>query len=499
MTTELHASSQFLDRFLAVCERAPRAVAIEDLHSGLQTPYSELASRAEHIQGALAALGVKRGAPVMIVLPNGVPFVASLLACISREAVAVPASPALKPRELGIIIERATPVVVVTTREIASIHADAFHKHAKHVCAVDGPLPRVIDLTSLSAAPLPLVPPQGNPVVVRLFTFKGVGRPLGVEHRYRALMHCVDALHERFPRQGPDSVHLVVLPMYPVFGLSCALMLPLSVGARLLLLANPRAVDLPTVLEERRVQVFCLVPDIARLLLGQVQAARASQPNRRFRFHSELMLLSGGSYLELQLATACGVELGLAPIMQGYGTTEALPVMVESFFGPRCIGSIGQAIDGVRLRVRNADGQEARPGKAGELEVAGPTVAAGFIDEPELNARFFSSGWFRTGDLVRIDIEGHVEFLGRRLRFTKIFANMVDLAEVEASAEQLPHVRRARVAVRRNQQGRNGLVLVVVAEAWAELDEGAVLRGLREQLSSHKVPRRIHILREVAA
>jgi acyl-CoA synthetase (AMP-forming)/AMP-acid ligase II len=97
---------------------------------------------------------------------------------------------------------------------------------------------------------------------------------------------------------------------------------------------------------------------------------------------------------------------------------------------------------------------------------------------------------------MRIDVDGNLQFIGRRLRFTKVFGNMVDLAEIELVAETLPGVRTADAVVHRDALGRNGVVLQV-RTASADLEERSVLLGLKAQLSRHKLPSEIRITREV--
>lgn len=497
--TNQNPNDDFISRFLSVCGSTPGAVAIEELESKRTLTYGELSAEAAHIVGVLLSLGLKPESRVMVVLPNGLEFVSAALACMAEALVLIPVAPTASAREVRTLVEMSRPELVLTNVKLAAVHGSTWESRGVRVCTVDGVAAGCIDLCAQSVAPVPLSPPAAaNPVSVRFHTYKGVGRPLGVEHRYRSLMQSADGLHERFSRQELGSVNLVLLPMYPVFGLVCNLVLPLSTGARIVLISSLLGVDLPALLEQKQVQMFCIVPDVARVLVDQARAARLTDPKREYAFHPELMLVSGGSYLDAEVSQAVAAELNIAPPVQGYGTTEVLPIAVQSFYETRVRGTLGRAISGATMRIRAADGSEARPGEAGELEVQTTTVCDGFVGEPQLTSESFQRGWFRTGDLARLDLEGNLSFLGRRLRFTKISGNMVDLAEIEAVTAALPGVRRACVQVRRDELGRNNLMLDVLAEPGSTIDRTRITQALRQELSRFKVPKRIQVQQEVA-
>lgn len=488
----------FLHRFVGFSESFPEQVAIRHLDTEEDTvTYRELRIKAEACNGTLTALGVLPGDKVALVLPNGVAFIAYYLAIIGRGAIPVILNYKLTPFEMNSVVSLARPTLVVTTETLWGQHSEVFQPNngVRHSLVLDGgsepssPLPA--NATAASELPRQLEPlslPDGNPIVSVQFTYRGIGRPLAVSHRYLDLTQSSDGLHEHFHLQGVGSVHLVTLPLYAIFGLSVMMVFPLSVGATLLMTNTLLNRDLAEVLSEHQVTFACLVPDVIRYFNTRL-AKRKGTP---LPLHPQLMIYSGGSHLPADEAEKLGKLLGCNPVLQGYGLTESMPVIVQSSIGEVHRGAMGQPITGVELRVVDAEGQDVAPGRIGELLIRGAMVIDGYNDAEDSNARFFREGWFHSGDLVWRDDAGHVFFFCQRLRISKIKAQMVDLMEIESIALKHPDVVRARAYIVPDHKEVNVLHLCV--EGTGELTQNALSTLLSRYLSGFKLPKTIEII-----
>ena len=488
----------FLHRFVGFSESFPEQVAIRHLDTEEDTvTYRELRIKAEACNGTLTALGVLPGDKVALVLPNGVAFIAYYLAIIGRGAIPVILNYKLTPFEMNSVVSLARPTLVVTTETLWGQHSEVFQPDngVRHSLVLDGgsepssPLPA--NATAASELPRQLEPlslPDGNPIVSVQFTYRGIGRPLAVSHRYLDLTQSSDGLHEHFHLQGVGSVHLVTLPLYAIFGLSVMMVFPLSMGATLLMTNTLLNRDLAEVLSEHQVTFACLVPDVIRYFNTRL-AKRKGTP---LPLHPQLMIYSGGSHLPADEAEKLGKLLGCNPVLQGYGLTESMPVIVQSSIGEVHRGAMGQPITGVELRVVDAEGQDVAPGRIGELLIRGAMVIDGYNDAEDSNARFFREGWFHSGDLVWRDDAGHVFFFCQRLRISKIKAQMVDLVEIESIALKHPDVVRARAYIVPDHKEVNVLHLCV--EGTGELTQNALSTLLSRYLSGFKLPKTIEII-----
>jgi long-chain acyl-CoA synthetase len=486
--------SGFLHRFLDIAERHPDALAIHSLDDGQRLTYRELRQKAEQVNGALEALGVEAGQRVMLLVPNGVVLVSAYLATIGRGAVPVLANPKLTGQELRTIVTDAQPAVVLTAAKLATKHAEIWPsvKGLTALLSEDaapelpaGPA-RVASLGA-ATAPRPLQAPEGDPIATIQYTYKGLGYPLPVAHRYSALGKDADALQDIIHPQGVGSTFLVALPLYSIFGLASLMVLPLTRGATMLITNALVRHDFADLMAKHQITLACLVPDLLRWFIAQLKERSTPLP----QFHPHFMPYSGGSHLSFDVAKELGDLLGRPPILQGYGLTESFPVIAQSTVGATADGAIGRPLRDVEVRVVDDAGVDVAQGQVGELHVRGPMVTREYLGKPEATALFFRDGWLHTGDLVKRDAEGNIFFVGRRLRITKITAQMVDLAEIEAAIAAHPGVERVRARVVRDAEGRNSLRMTVAGTGLKASDLNARLRAT---LSSFKVPRSLEVV-----
>ncbi|MGY4492833.1 class I adenylate-forming enzyme family protein [Pseudomonas sp. TE3610] len=486
----------FVHRFIEFAHSHPDQCAIRNLdESDADFTYGQLHEYARQCKGALDTLAVTEGERVALMLPNGAAFIAFYLALLGSGATPVILNYKLTPFEMAGVLRAARPAVVITLAELAEQHAAALGQAPIRQTLLIDPanaqaaLPdNAVALGSLTVRPAPLVLPQGNPIASIQYTYRGLGRPLGVPHRYLDLTLSSDGLHEHFHPQGVGSVHLVTLPLYAIFGLSVMLVFPLSIGATLLMTNTLLNRDLAEVLSQHQVTFACLVPDVIRYFNLRL-AKRKSAP---LPLHPQLMLYSGGSHLPAEEGRKLGDLLGCAAVLQGYGLTESMPMLVQSSLQPGSTGAMGRPVRDVQLQVVDSEGEPVRTGQIGELLIRGPMVFEGYDAEPEVSARFVRDGWLHTGDLVWRDASGHVFFYCQRLRISKIKAQMIDFSEIEAVALKHPHVTAAKAYVVADHKQVNVLYLSVqCSESLAPAELNAVLA---RHLCSFKLPRAIGIV-----
>lgn len=487
----------FLHRFLQIAASHPDAVAIHHVDDGVCITYGVLRARAEATNGALGSLGVQAGARVLLLLPNGISLVVAYLAAIGRGAIPVLVNDKLTAHECATLAADALPTAVVTNRRLFAKHEATLVTlpGLRAVVTVDDEPTSVAAypfalacLSSMNPTPEALTAPEDDSIVTIQYTYKGLGEPLPVAHRYRAFVASIDGLHEQIHPQGPGSTYLVALPLYAIFGLVALMLCPLSVGATMLMTNAILRHDIVELLSRYRVTLAVLVPDLIRFLTRQLIERQTPLP----ALDPKLVIYSGGSYLSPDVAQALSKQLGGTPVLQGYGLTECLPVVLQSAVGPAKTGALGRPISNVQVRIVDDCGADVVPGRTGELIVHGPTVAAGYVGKARASAQFFRDGWLHTGDLVRCDADGHLFFVGRRLRITKIMAQMVDLAEIESILALHPRVQRTRVRVICDAEGRNALHISVACAA--DVTSKSVLAHLSAHLSSFKVPRTVELI-----
>lgn len=234
----------------------------------------------------------------------------------------------------------------------------------------------------------------------------------------------------------PDDCVLGVLPLFHIFGLNVVLGGALFVGARLLLLDRFDPVATLELSDRHQVTVMVGTPTLYAALVAAA-AAGGSQPN----LPSLRLASSGAAPLPGGVAEAWQHRFGL-PLRQGYGLTEASPVVTNSVMDePARSASIGVAIPGVEIRLVDDDGEEALAGDPGEIWVRGPNVFLGYWhDDKATAAALTADGWLRTGDIAVVSDDGECSIVDRSKDLIIVSGFNVFPAEVEDTLVQHPAV-----------------------------------------------------------
>ena len=464
--------------FLEQAEQSPDAPAIEFWDTGESVSYGQLLTMAERYKALLSELGVTAGETVLVMLPSGPDFTACLCASFSLAAISVPVSPLLTDFELTPILNDAQPAVCITDSANAK-RSLIRTSSCRHVHCVEQGLPEAQRSLSI---------PSGDPVATCHFTYKGLGYPLGALHRRS---HYASALASMVRPLQDDEPHtfLAALPLVPIFGFTMLLLCPLAMGGRVLLVQHPTKADLMKIVASRRIRLAGVVPE----LLAHIVAHAARQGEPLSSLHPDFELVSGASWLPPELLNACLRSLGVR-CFQGYGTTETMPIVCNR---PQkdCVGSLGSPVrSDIGVRIVDHQGIAVGPGRVGEIVVSGPTLASGYLRRPDETARFLRNGEFFTGDLGYRDEDGFLFFKGRRLAFTKVLSQMVDLVEVENLLLRHPAVARVTTTVQ--ARGTVGSIVVawVILRSGMHASVGELQEFCRRSLSRHKIPYQFEIL-----
>ncbi len=306
---------------------------------------------------------------------------------------------------------------------------------------------------------------------VVLFTSGSESVPKGVALSHINLTANIEQLSVCAPFT-PDEIAFNALPMFHSFGLTAGTLMPLLKGMKTFLYPSP--------LHYRIIPE--LVYDVGATILfgtntflaGYARAAHA------FDFQSLRHVFAGAEPLRDNVRAKWLEEFGIR-ILEGYGTTEASPVIAaNSPLGHRA-GTVGRFVPGVRYQLEAVAGV----GPAGRLHVSGPNVMLGYLlaqrpGELVAPASRFGPGWYDTGDIVEVDPEGFVRICGRAKRFAKVGGEMVSLSAVEALAARVwPHAQHAAVAVDDARKGEQVVLLTDLAGAQrADLVARAELEGI---------------------
>lgn len=439
--------------------------------------YRQLREEVASYRGFFFRSGIREGDNVGLFARNSVEFVYSYLAVVSLGAVVVPLNYQL------------------TARETAYIVKDAQMKHLVTAEPLD--LAAELDRAGYSQHPDQLVITQFRPGLARaaaeeadcfagnedrpcaiVYTSGTTGNPKGAVLSHRNLVSNAAALRPRLPIHPGDNV-LCVLPMYHCFAWTCAVISPLLSGASITILDGFTPKETLATVREHGVTVVYAVPPMYNFLSRMGEPADLAG----VRF-----FVSGGAPLPEKIAKQFREKYGIQ-IAEGYGLSEASPVVTLSPPEKTKYNSIGLPLPGLDVRVVGDRDEVLPPGVVGEIVVQGPSVMQGYFNLPLETSRTLRDGWLHTGDLAYRDKEGYI-FIVDRLK-DLIISNGENIypREIEELLYAYPGVLEAAVVgVPDELRGQAVCAYIVMAEGHA-FDKKGLRDYLQTNLAGYKLPR----------
>jgi long-chain acyl-CoA synthetase len=459
------------------------------------TTYGELRDQIGRLRGGLVELGVGMGDRVAIVCGNDRHFVISYLATIGIGAIAVPLNPASPSPELQHEIAVVEPVAIIMDPKVVAAWSEMSPTavpSVQHVIVTEGEAPDGVQgLDELLAAdPLPIVDVDGDTLAVMMFTSGTAGAPRAAMLSHRNLASNIEqALTARDQMKQGDIVY-GVLPLFHIFGLNVLLGVSLRVGATLVLVQR---FDPSTAVESITSRRITVVPGAPPMWIAFAHFDELPADS----FATVRIALSGASRLPPAVAMRCEERFGLR-IAEGYGLTEASPVVTSSAGMEPRYGSVGHSVTGVEVRLIGDDGDDVVVGDTGEIWVRGPNVFQGYYREPEATARVLDAdGWLHTGDLATVDDDGWLYLVDRSKDLIIVSGFNVYPAEVEDVLANHPAVAGVGVTGVAHPHTGEAVKAFVVLAPGAALDEETLIEYASQYLARYKCPTKVIFVDEL--
>jgi long-chain acyl-CoA synthetase len=464
----------------------PDSVAIK--LDDAELSYAALDEAAAHAAGLLRAKGVQPGDRVGIMLPNVEYFPICYYGALRAGAAVVPVNGLLKEREVAFHLGDSEAKVLLAWHEFADA-AQAGAEQAKTDCVLVEP--GEFEVLLERCQPIPEVAERRpDDTAVILYTSGTTGTPKGAELTHDNLLRNVDVTVRLF---GLDqrSVTLGALPFFHAFGQTCALNATVAVGGCLTLTPRFDPGKALEVLERDRVTVFEGVPTMYAAMLHHPRADETDTSTLQ-------VCISGGAAMPLELMRAFEQQFG-CPILEGYGLSETSPV--ASFNRrdrERKPGSIGLPIDGTEMRVIDDEGHEVPQGDVGEVAIRGHNIMKGYWRREEATAEAIDAdGWFKTGDMARVDEDGYFFIVDRKKELVIRGGYNVYPREIEEVLYEHPDVREAAViGIPQDDLGEE-VAAAVALKAGADCSPAELRDFVKERLAAYKYPRYVWLVDEL--
>jgi long-chain acyl-CoA synthetase len=447
--------------------------------------YVQLEALSRRVAGLLAEHDVAVGDRVAIMLPNVPQFAALYYGILRSGAVVVPMNPLLKEREVTYYLRDSGAKVIFVWHDFAAEAAASTADAGVTAVTVD-PI-EFLDRVMAAEPRDGVIDRQPEDTAVILYTSGTTGLPKGAELTHSNLGSNTDVCAQTLLDIRCEDVIFGGLPLFHVFGQTCALNVAVRVGATLTLLPRFDPAKALQVLARDRVTVFQAVPTMYSSLVNHPAAAEVDLTALR-------LCVSGGSAMPVEVLHVFENRFGCI-VLEGYGLSETSPA--ACFNHPdriRVPGSIGTPIQGVELQVIDEAGEKVADGAIGEIVIRGPNIMKGYWNKPEETGRAIIDGWFHSGDLGRVDENGNYFIVDRKKDMIIRGGYNVYPREIEEVLYEHPDVAEAAViGVAHAELGEEvGAAVALKPGATAPPDE---LRDfVKARVAAYKYPRHVHIV-----
>lgn len=415
--------------------------------------YKQLHLHISHL-ASLYTLG--EGENAVIFAENRPEWIYAFYSIWLKKGVAIPIDNLATAQEAAFILNDCQPKIVFTSIEKQEIINQAITQSGiqTRVIIIDEPQSITVP-DSLNAQVFP--EPENDKTAVIIYTSGTTGSPKGVMLSYENLLTNVRAVTDHIPIYRPDSVVLVLLPVHHIFPLVGTLVIPLNIGATIAISPTMVSSDIMATLQKNAVTIIIGVPRlyaairkgimdkvnnsfVARTLFALARKMNNPKFSKKVfgTVHKKLggaieSLVSGGAALDAEIG-ADYQTLGFE-VLEGYGMTEAAPMITFTQPGRVRIGSPGEVMKETKVKIEDE-----------EILASGPNIMQGYYKQPEETAKILRDGWLYTGDLGYIDKDGFLYITGRKKEII-ILSNgkNVNPVELEEQLVQSPLIKECGV------------------------------------------------------
>jgi benzoate-CoA ligase family protein len=449
----------------------------------------------------LLTLGVRPGDRVMLVSKDCPAFYFAFLGAARIGAVAIPTNSFLRATDYAYMLaDSKAKVVLVSDGTIDEVLPALAQPGVavEHCIAIDGPRQGWQFLDDLLAAASPecsIAPTTANSPCFWLYSSGSTGEPKASVHEHKDMIYTSEHYAVGMLGVTEDDVIFSAPKLFFAYGLGNSLSFPLWAGCTAILLEDrPSAKNTLDMIERFEPTLYFSVPTLYAAQVAAMEESRAIKMART------RLCLSGGEPLPPAVIERWK-RLTDVDVLDGIGSSEALHIYAQNLPGRLKLGSAGQVVPGYRLRILNAEGEEASDGEPGELVVQGESIAKLYWNKPQKTASSWTTdGWFRSGDTMYRDVDGYFFFCGRGDDMLKVGGIWVAPFEIESALAAHPAVIEAAVVGAPDENGlikpKGFCVLRDHGLAGRALEQ-ELIGFIKQRLAPFKYPRWIEFIEEL--
>ncbi|KAK6268349.1 hypothetical protein QUC31_012509 [Theobroma cacao] len=465
--------------------------------------YAEVELTARRVASGLNKLGIHQRQVIMLLLPNTPEFVLSFLGASYLGAIATAANPFFTTAEISKQAKASNARLIITQAcYLDKVKEFAQDNDVKIMCidsAPEGYL-HFSELTQADENDLPEVDIVPEDVVALPYSSGTTGLPKGVMLTHKGL---VTSVAQQVDGENPnlyfhsEDVILCTLPMFHIYALNSIMLCGLRAGAAILIMQKFEIGLLLELIQKYKVTIAPIVPPI-------VLAIAKSSETEKYDLSSVRMLKSGAAPLGKELEDAVRAKFPGAKLGQGYGMTEAGPVLAMCLgFAKEPFeiksGACGTVVRNAEMKIVDPDTGSSLPrNQAGEICIRGDQIMKGYLNDPEATAGTIDKeGWLHTGDIGYIDDDDELFIVDRLKELIKYKGFQVAPAELEAMLIAHPDIIDAAVVAMKDEASGEIPVAFVVRSGHSQLCEDEIKQYISKQVVFYKRISRVFFIEAI--
>ncbi|PLX69904.1 MAG: long-chain fatty acid--CoA ligase [Denitrovibrio sp.] len=456
--------------------------------------YNDINISANKLANLLISKGVNKGDRVAIMLENSPQFFIAYFGILKAGAIAIPVNTFLKQEEVAYMINDSEAKLFITSQAFDTVATDigkvcedlintlAFHETSFvseniNVTTKDMDDKNInMDITT-------------DDLAVFIYSSGTTGHPKGAMLTHANMTSNAIGCLARFKVSVKDKF-LLFLPAFHSYAMMTCVVLPTYVGSSIIILESVNDLKKKTfkkILLYKRPTFFLGVPQVYIALI------KSKMPKFFIKYLYPIRLhVSGGAPLPEETLEQFKAKYN-QPIIEGYGLSEASPVVAANRRKMQKPLSVGPALKGIEVRIVDENEKELPIGEVGELIVKGPNVMKGYWNMPELTEKTLRNGWLFTGDLAKLDDEGYIYIVDRKKDLIIVKGMNVYPRELEEVLHKHEDVEAAAVIGLPDKSSGEIPVAYIKPKEGVEIDEKAIKAYLKEHLANYKLPKHIYI------
>lgn len=462
--------------------------------AGRTTTHAQFDQITDRVAAGLAARGIQPGDRIGLYAVNSDAFAMAYFGILKAGATVVPVNLLLNPKEVGYILNDAGVKGVIYSdpmgtpmREVRGLLPPATRYWCMGADKADPADAAWSELAqSTGATPAPAIRPEHDLAAI-LYTSGTTGYPKGAMLTHRNLAANARSISTALRLVPGEDVLLVVLPMFHAFAATVGMIFPLLNGCTLLPVPKFDPQLVADTIAREGVTILPAVPSMYNVLLRLPD-------NEVAKFAGLKFCISGGAALPAEVMRQFEAKFGKY-IYEGDGPTECSPcTCVNPIGGERKIGSVGQVVPDVEMKIMDDHGHELPTGQIGEICVRGPNVMKGYWNRPDDTRESFWGEWFKTGDLGYVDTDRYFYIVDRKKDMIIVNGMNVYPRIIEEALFKHPAIKEVAVIGQPDDLHGEKAVAYVVRKDDAALTEAEVRQYCREHLGRHEIPRKVVLI-----